>query len=66
MSCAEALRAATSVAAEAIGHSDTIGRIVPGYRANFTILDGNPLEDLTATQRVMMTWKDGRIVSDKR
>ena len=66
MSCVEALRAATSVAAEAIGHSDTIGRIAPGYRANFTILDGNPLEDLTATQRVIMTWKDGRVVSDKR
>lgn len=66
MSNAEALRAATSVAALAIGHSDSIGRIAEGYRANFAVLDGNPLEDLTATQRVVMTIKDGRIVKDAR
>ena len=66
MSCAQALKTATTVAAKAIGHADTIGQITPGYRANFAILDGNPLEDLTATSRVVMTWKDGRIVSDKR
>ncbi|MFQ8690454.1 MAG: amidohydrolase family protein [Blautia sp.] len=66
MSNGEALRAATSVAAEAIGRGDTVGRIKPGYRANLTVMDGNPLEDLTATQRVVMTFKDGRLVSDKR
>lgn len=66
MSCAEALKCATSVAADAIGHGDTIGRIAPGYRANFAVLNGNPLEDLTATQRVVMTWKDGKIVVDQR
>ena len=66
MSCAEALKAATSVAADAIGHGDTIGRILPGYRANLAVLDGNPLEDLTATQRVAMTFKDGKIVKDVR
>lgn len=66
MSNAEALRAATSVAAQAIGHADTIGRIANGYRANFAVLEGNPLEDLTATQRVVMTFKDGRIVKDAR
>lgn len=66
MSNAEALRAATSVAAQAIGHADTIGRITNGYRANFAVLEGNPLEDLTATQRVVMTFKDGRIVKDAR
>lgn len=66
MSSAEALKAATSVAADAIGHKDTIGRIAPGYRANITVLYGNPLKDLTATSRVVMTIKDGRIVVDKR
>ena len=66
MSNAEALKAATSAAAAAIGHSDTIGRIVPGYRANLTVMSGNPLEDLTATQRILMTLKDGKIVNDKR
>ena len=66
MSNAEALKAATSAAAAAIGHSDTIGRIVPGYRANLTVMSRNPLEDLTATQRILMTLKDGKIVNDKR
>lgn len=66
MSSAEALKCATSVAADAIGHGDTIGRIAPGYRANFAVLDGDPLMDLTATQRVAMTWKDGKVVVDQR
>lgn len=64
MSNVEALRAATSVAAEAIGHGDTIGKIAAGYRANMAVLDGDPLNDLTATKRVVMTWKDGKIVKD--
>lgn len=66
MSSAEALKAATSVAADAIGHGDTIGRIAPDYRANITVLYGNPLKDLKATSQVVMTIKDGRIVVDKR
>ncbi len=66
MSSAEALKAATSVAAAAIGQDDKIGYIKTGYRANFAILNGNPLEDLTATQRVVMTVKDGKIVKDSR
>ncbi|MBQ9828166.1 MAG: amidohydrolase family protein [Lachnospiraceae bacterium] len=66
MSPAEALRSATSVAADAIGHGDTVGRIKKGYRANFAVLDGDPLEDLTATKRAVMTFKDGRIVADHR
>lgn len=66
MSNAEALRTATSEAAKAIGHATTIGYVKKGYRANFAVLDGNPLENLTAVQRVVMTFKDGRIVSDEQ
>lgn len=66
MSSAEALKAATSVAAAAIGQDDKVGYIKTGYRANFAILNGNPLEDLTATQRVVMTVKDGKVVKDSR
>lgn len=66
MSNVEALRCATSSAADCIGKADSIGYIRPGYRANLTVLDGNALEDLTATQRVLMTFKDGRIVADRR
>lgn len=66
MSSAEALKAATSVAAAAIGQDDKVGYIKTGYCANFAILNGNPLEDLTATQRVVMTVKDGKVVKDSR
>lgn len=66
MSNAEALRTATSEAAKAIGHGDSIGYIKKGYRANLVVLEGNPLEDLNAVSRVRMTYKDGKIVSDRQ
>ena len=66
MSNAEALRAATSVAAAAIGQDDKIGFIKKGYRANLTVLNGNPLDDLEATKAVVMTIKDGKILKDAR
>jgi imidazolonepropionase-like amidohydrolase len=62
MSNLEALRTGTSEAAKAIGMADSIGRIAEGFAADIAILDGNPLEDLTATQRVIFTIKDGRVV----
>lgn len=64
MSNAQALKAATSEAAKAIGMADKVGYVKAGYRANFAVLDGDPLEDITATARVAMTFKDGRLVSD--
>ena len=66
MSNAEALRAATSVAAAAIGQDDKIGFIKKEYRANLTVLNGNPLDDLEATKAVVMTIKDGKILKDAR
>lgn len=62
MSNAEALRTATSEAAKAIGHDDTIGYIRKGYRANLTILRGNALDDLRNTSEVLMTMKDGEFL----
>jgi imidazolonepropionase-like amidohydrolase len=62
MSNLEALRAGTSEAAKAIGRADSTGRIAEGFAADIAILDGNPLEDLTATQRVVYTIKNGCIV----
>ncbi|MFV0364593.1 MAG: amidohydrolase family protein [Suipraeoptans sp.] len=66
MSNVQALRAATSVASEAIGRADIVGRIKKGLQADFAVLDGNPLEDMTATQRVVMTIRKGKIVKDIR
>lgn len=66
MSNVQALRAATSEAAKAIGREGSIGLIKKGYRGNFAVLEGNPLKDIAAARRVVCTFKDGRIVSDRR
>ena len=66
MSNVEALRAATSEAAKAIGKEKEVGRIDVGYKADMVVLGSNPLEDITATQKAILTIKDGRVVCDKR
>lgn len=47
LSTMEALQAATSVAADALGLGSYIGRITPGYSADLVIFQGDPLQDLT-------------------
>ncbi|KAI1422585.1 putative hydrolase [Xylaria sp. FL1777] len=54
----EALRAATSVAAEHWGLSDR-GVIAPGKRADLVLLSGNPLEDINATKTIQKVWFAG-------
>lgn len=56
----QAIRAATTVAAELIDAED-LGRIAPGMLADIVGLPGNPLEDITTTQRVGFVMKDGKI-----
>jgi imidazolonepropionase-like amidohydrolase len=57
----EALRSATSVAAESLGLGDRIGTIAPGFDADLVATDGNPLEDITAVRRVVFVMKGGRV-----
>ena len=52
LSPADALRAATTSAAEYLGLEGEIGVIAPGARADLVILDGNPLEDVGAVRLV--------------
>jgi len=49
---ATALQAATSNAARLLGADAHIGSIRPGHDADLLIIDGNPLEDITATERI--------------
>ncbi|TGJ84532.1 hypothetical protein E0Z10_g4239 [Xylaria hypoxylon] len=58
LSPAEALRAATSVAAKHWGLSDR-GVIAPGKRADLVLLSGNPLEDIGATKTIQRVWLAG-------
>ncbi|HEY3783851.1 MAG TPA: amidohydrolase family protein [Steroidobacteraceae bacterium] len=56
-----ALVSANSVAAEAIGMENEIGRIAPGYDADIIALDGDPLQDITAVRRVVFVMRGGKI-----
>jgi len=58
----EAIQAATSRCAEALGISKRTGSIRPGLEADLIVLNGNPLEDINAVRNVALVVNDGRIV----
>jgi imidazolonepropionase-like amidohydrolase len=51
---AVALEAATGNAAKLLGAGNRIGSIRKGLDADFLLVDGNPLEDITATERISL------------
>jgi imidazolonepropionase-like amidohydrolase len=58
----DALKAATSVNAELLGLSNTIGTLAPGRVADVVAVPGDPLRDISATRRVLFVMKEGAIV----
>jgi len=58
----DAIKAGTSVAAELIGQSASIGHLAPGMLADIVAVPGDPLQDITALQKVMFVMKDGAVV----
>jgi imidazolonepropionase-like amidohydrolase len=58
----QAIISATSLAAESLGLGDKIGSIAPGFEADLIALDGDPLRDITALERVAFVMKGGRVV----
>jgi imidazolonepropionase-like amidohydrolase len=61
MKPADALRAGTSVDAELLGVSKTLGTLEKGKVADVVAVPGNPVQDITATQRVSFVMKAGVI-----
>ncbi len=57
----EALVSASKIAAEALDMGDQLGRLAAGYQADIIALDGNPLEDITAVNRVVFVMRGGVI-----
>jgi len=57
----DAIRAATSLNADALGLGDRIGAIAAGMEADLIAVDGDPLTDITALQRVVFVMKGGRV-----
>jgi len=64
MPAMQALVGAQSLAAEALGMGGRIGSIAPGYDADIIAVNGDPLADITATERVVFVMKHGRVVRD--
>lgn len=61
----QALRAATSEAARALG-AGHIGAVEPGRAADLLVVDGDPLDRISATRDVVLVLRDGRLVVDNR
>ena len=58
----QALVAATSSAASALGIGETVGRIAAGYDADIVVVDGDPLTDISLVGRVRGVLRQGSII----
>jgi imidazolonepropionase-like amidohydrolase len=59
---ADVLRGATGLAAEAVGMDDHIGTLAPGKLADIIVVDGDPLADIAAMQRIHTVIKGGEVL----
>ena len=62
MSPAAALQTATTNPANYLGRENTLGTIEAGRRADFVLLDANPLEDITNVGRIRSVVLGGRVL----
>jgi imidazolonepropionase-like amidohydrolase len=60
----EALRAATSSAAQLLGWDDRVGSLEAGMFADVVAVGGNPVEDITEMTRVTFVMKDGVVYKE--
>ena len=58
----EALRAATTNAAELCGVADQLGQVKQGYMADLISVPSNPISDIGALERIKLVMKDGVII----
>jgi len=65
VSPADALLAGTRWGAEACRIDNEVGTIEPGKRADLIALDGDPLKDMTALERVSLVMNNGVVYEDQ-
>ena len=65
MSPAAALRTATSVNAELLGVENRLGTLEEGKLADIVAMPGDPIDDITVTERVGFVMKEGIIVKSQ-
>jgi imidazolonepropionase-like amidohydrolase len=58
----KAIQAATLWSAESFGQGKNVGSVEPGKFADFMIIEGNPLNDISATRNVKMVIKGGQVM----
>jgi imidazolonepropionase-like amidohydrolase len=61
----QAIRAATSVAAECLGVEEYVGAIKPGLAADFVAVARDPLADIAALQSLALVVHDGTVVLNR-
>jgi len=61
MSAMQAIQAATSSAADLLGHSSELGSIKPGKYADIIAVTGDPVADVRLLENVQFVMKDGKI-----
>ena len=57
----QAIRAATTDAAELMGLSDNVGTVEKAHYADIIAVDGDPLADVSALSKVRFVMKDGKV-----
>jgi imidazolonepropionase-like amidohydrolase len=58
----DALRSATSVAAQSMGLADSLGALAPGKVADLIAVTGNPMTDFGVMRHVIFVMKGGHVV----
>ena len=61
----QAIQAATSNAADLLGHSDLIGSIKQGKSADMVAVSGDPLKDINLLENVEFVMKEGMVYKEK-
>jgi imidazolonepropionase-like amidohydrolase len=66
MSPEEALKTATTNAAELLGKGDELGAVAAGFYADLVAVDGDPTADIAAVlNKVRWVMKSGQVLVDK-
>jgi imidazolonepropionase-like amidohydrolase len=58
----QAIVAATGTNAEILGGAKQFGTLQAGRRADFLVLDANPLDDIHNTEKLSAVWQAGKVV----